>query len=80
MKNKVSRSEMLEFVTNIVMDCGQVPLDKSCGKYFNVLWFEDCTIMVESFEKNDTYDFTNINDLSDTMVKKIYKSFCEDFA
>ena len=79
-KKKLTRAEMVEFITNITMDCGQVGLDSSCGKYFNLMWFEDGRIMVESFEKNDTYGFTNINDISDATVKKIYKSVCVDFA
>ena len=80
MRTKINRPEMVDFITNIVMDCGQVALDSPCGKYFNLMWFEDGRIMVESFEKNDTYGFTNINDLPDTMVKKIYKSLETDFA
>ena len=79
-KKKLTRAEMVEFITNIVMDCSQVPLDSNCGKYFNLMWFEDGRIMVESFEKNDTYGFTNINDLSDATVKKIYKTLETDFA
>ena len=79
-KKKFTRAEMVEFITNIVMDCSQVPLDSFCGKYFNLMWFEDGRIMVESFEKNNTYDFTNINDLSDKDVANIYKSVCVDFS
>ncbi len=80
MSKKVSRKEMVEFITNTAMDCGQVKLDSFCGKYFNLMWFEDGRIMVESFEKNDTYDFTNINDLSDKDIANIYKSLQIDFA
>ena len=72
---------MVDFITNIAMDLGQVGLGSSCGKYFNVLYFDkDNTIMVESFEKNDTYGFTNINDISDRYVKKMYEDLYEDFA
>ena len=70
---------MVEFITNVAMDCSQVSLDSSCGKYFNLLYDADDRIMVESFEKNDTYGFTNINDLSDKEIEKIYKSLLVDF-
>lgn len=79
MGKRATLSEMLDYIANITMGCGQVPLDSSCGKYFNLMWFDDGRIMVESFERNETYGFTNINDLSVTMVRKIYKSLKIDF-
>ena len=80
MSKKVTRKEMVDFITKIAKDCGQVQLDSFCGKYFNVLYDDGDVITVESFEKNDTYDFTDIKDLSDRVVGKIYKSLLVDFA
>ena len=79
MGKKVSRAEQEEFITNIAMDCGQVSLDSSCGKYFNLMYDAQDRIVLESFEKNDTYGFTNINELSDKEISKIYKSLLVDF-
>lgn len=71
---------MVEFITNVVMDCGQVKLGKSCGKFFNIMYDPDNCVRVQSFEKNDFYGFTNLNDLSDRMVEKIYNDMYKDFA
>ena len=43
------------------------------------MYNSDNTIVVESFEPNDNYGFTNINDLSDEVVEKIYTDVYEDF-
>ena len=80
MSKKVTREQMVDFITKIAKDCGQVGLDSACGKYFNVFYDDDDGIMVESFDVNNTYDFTNLNDLSDRVVGKIYKSLLVDFA
>ena len=79
-KNKITRAEMVEFITNTAMDCGQIPLDSFCGKYFNVMYDSEDRIMVESFEKNNTYGFTNLNDLSEKDLRNVYKSLALDFA
>ena len=79
MSKKVSRNEMTQFITQIAMDCGQTPLDSFCGKYINLMYDANDRIMVESLEKNNTYGFTNINDLSDKEIGNIYKSLLIDF-
>ena len=79
MENKLTRKQMVDFITNVAMDCGQVKLASRCGKYFNLMYNSDNTIVVESFEPNDNYGFTNINDLSDEVVEKIYTDVYEDF-
>ena len=66
-----SKESMIEFIEKIAKDCGQVGLDSACGKYFNVLYYEDGTL-VESFEKNDTYGFTKLSRMSYRNLKKIY--------
>lgn len=71
---------MVEFITNVVMDCGQVKLGKACGKFFNIMYDADDCVRVQSFEPNNGYGFTNINDLPDNVVEEIYNDMYEDFA
>ena len=70
---------MIEFITNVVMDCGQVKLGKACGKFFNIMYDNNDCITVESFEPRNTIKFTNINRLTDDWVEKIYNDLYEDF-
>lgn len=75
----MTRAEKEEFITNTAMDLTQVPLSKKCGKYFNLMYLNDL-IVVESFEDNDGYAFTNIRELSDAELDAIYEDLAEDFA
>lgn len=70
---------MLEFITNCAMDLSQVQLSGACGKYFNLMYLADDCVVVQSFEANDGYQFTNINDLTYKDIKKIYKDLKVDF-
>ena len=75
----MKRKKMTDFITLVAMDLGMTPLGKKCGKYFNLMFTSDNCVVVESFEPNNTYGFTNINDLSDNDLEKIYNDLYEDF-
>ena len=75
----MTRAEKEVFITDIAMDLDQVSLSKKCGKYFNLMYLNDL-IVVESFEDNDAYAFTNIRELSDAELDTIYEDLAEDFA
>ena len=77
---KLTKQQMIEFITKVAMDCGQVSLGSNCGKYFNLMYDACDRIMVESFEKNNTYGFTNINDLHPYYLRRIYNDLKIDFA
>ena len=73
------KQDMIKFIEKIAEDCGQVQLDSKCGKYFNVLYYEDGTL-VESFEGENGYGFTKLGKMSYGKIKKIYTNLKQDFS
>lgn len=72
-------SKELEFITRVVKECGQIPLDSNFGKDFNLLWDDEKGILVESFVGEYGYDFTELKEKGDAFVKKLYDELKKDF-
>ena len=76
----LKRSKMLDGITAVTKECGQVKLDSSCGKYYTLMYDERRNaVMVESLEENGSYGFTDLDDLHYFVVRRIYESLKVDF-
>ena len=71
-------NDKLQFIIDIVRDCGDVQLDDSCGKYY-ALTDNGQSIMALSFVGRGGYNATPIEKLKPQVIDAIYNDLYQDF-
>ena len=76
----MSKKEMMEYISEIVKSCGQVPLGGNFGIFRNLMWDDEKGVLLQTMDKPSGYIFPKLADKSIVVIKAVYEDLKKDFS